>query len=162
MPSGEGATKGGAKSSFFRLSVRIPFLIVFAAVVAGLVTAVIAYYRAQDALHQSTQDRLMAVLEDRRESLSGYLSSIRADLATQSSSPFVQEALSTFAGAWVQLGDDPTTSLQQLYIDDNPHPIGERENLDAASDGSTYSDAHRHYHPWMRTFLRERDTTIFS
>jgi len=39
---------------------------------------------------------------------------------------------------------------------ENPHPTGQKENLDAADDDSTYSDVHALYHPWFRQFLRER------
>ncbi|MGH1477739.1 MAG: methyl-accepting chemotaxis protein, partial [Geminicoccales bacterium] len=37
-----------------------------------------------------------------------------------------------------------------------PHPTGQKENLDAAADGSAYSHFHADYHPWFREFLRER------
>jgi len=60
---------------------------------------------------------------------------------------------------------DPQSTLQRLYIEENPHPTGSKENLDAASDGSAYSQAHARYHPWLRQFLRERgyyDIFLFS
>ena len=46
--------------------------------------------------------------------------------------------------------------MQHLYIEENPHPTGQKENLVAASDGSAYSRIHAYYHPWFREFLRER------
>ncbi len=72
-------------------------------------------------------------------------------------SPYVQEALGDFSAAWQDLGGDRTAMLQRLYIDENPNPLGQKENLDAAADGSRYSGYHADYHPWFRQFLRERD-----
>jgi len=46
--------------------------------------------------------------------------------------------------------------LQDLYITNNSYPTGEKHKLDFARDGSRYSQAHRHYHPWFRKLLEER------
>lgn len=43
--------------------------------------------------------------------------------------------------------------LQQLYIVDNPNPVGEKHRYDNALDGSDYSNAHATYHPAIRSFL---------
>ena len=45
--------------------------------------------------------------------------------------------------------------LQSLYISENSHPIGAKEKLDAASDGSTYSETHKLYHPIIRNYLEK-------
>jgi methyl-accepting chemotaxis protein len=47
----------------------------------------------------------------------------------------------------------PTRTLQDLYIASNPCPTGSKQLLDAASDGSTYSQTHQQYHPLIRNFL---------
>jgi methyl-accepting chemotaxis protein len=50
---------------------------------------------------------------------------------------------------------DPTVlALQQAYIADNPHPLGEKENLDHAPDLSDYGRTHARYHPAIRQYLR--------
>lgn len=43
--------------------------------------------------------------------------------------------------------------LQQLYLADNPNPVGSKHILDAADDGSAYSETHAAYHPVFRDFL---------
>ena len=43
--------------------------------------------------------------------------------------------------------------LQESYISENPFELGSKHLLDAASDGSVYSSAHRRYHPVLRSFL---------
>jgi methyl-accepting chemotaxis protein len=51
--------------------------------------------------------------------------------------------------------EDITLALQGAYISDNPNPLGEKENFDAAEDDSTYASVHRRYHPIVRQYLRE-------
>ncbi len=45
--------------------------------------------------------------------------------------------------------------LQYQYIANNPNPLGEKENLDAAKDETTYSKLHAKHHPTIRSFLKE-------
>ena len=45
--------------------------------------------------------------------------------------------------------------LQYQYISNNPNPLGSKEELDAASDGTKYSQLHGEVHPIVRSYLRE-------
>ena len=51
--------------------------------------------------------------------------------------------------------DEDSIYLQYQYISNNINPLGEKENLDAASDGTTYSQLHGKYHPQVRSYLRK-------
>ncbi len=50
--------------------------------------------------------------------------------------------------------DPGSLRLQQLYISDNPHPTGMKQQLDSA-DKSLYSRLHENYHPVMRSYLEK-------
>ena len=43
--------------------------------------------------------------------------------------------------------------FQNLYISGNPNPLGSKELLNAASDGSEYSSFHAKYHPVFKEYL---------
>ena len=45
--------------------------------------------------------------------------------------------------------------MQYLYISTNPHEIGSKGLLDYADDGSSYSQAHKIYHPIIRSYLEK-------
>lgn len=47
--------------------------------------------------------------------------------------------------------DDDSAYAQLLYIRNNPNPIGSKARLDAAADGSAYSQAHAAFHPFFRS-----------
>ena len=48
-----------------------------------------------------------------------------------------------------------TRILQAHYIAANPHPVGAKDKLDDAGDGSRYSEHHRLYHPLIRRYLKK-------
>ncbi len=49
--------------------------------------------------------------------------------------------------------NETTLALQKTYIVDNPNPLGDKDNLDAAADGSDYSLHHSLHHPIFEEFL---------
>ena len=48
-----------------------------------------------------------------------------------------------------------TRILQDLYISSSPHPTGSKHQLNAAEDGSSYSNVHGLYHPIIRSYLEK-------
>ncbi|WP_422364981.1 methyl-accepting chemotaxis protein [Pelagibius sp.] len=138
------------------LSRKIPLVIVTAALVSALAIGLASYFKAADTISAEAERKLSALTEVRAAALSGYLATIRQDLRILAGSETTHHALAEFSAAWHQLGDDPERTLQQLYITDNPHPTGQKEELDRAPDNSSYSAIHGRHHPWFRQFLRER------
>lgn len=146
----------GKKGLSLSLMKKMPGFIAGAAAAAAITTAAVAYLQASWSLEQAVEEKLVAVLDRQREGLVAYLDGIRSDLRAQAHSPLVRDAVDRFKESWDALGTDPTKTLHTLYIDNNPHPVGEKLKLNAASDGSDYSATHGRYHPWFREFLEER------
>jgi methyl-accepting chemotaxis protein len=48
---------------------------------------------------------------------------------------------------------DTEVLLQYHYISKNSNPLGSKEGLDFANDGTNYSNLHKKYHPSIRKFL---------
>lgn len=140
----------------WKISVKIPVMIVAVGVIAVTLTGTFSYFSSKHAVEKEAGAKLTAVLEDRVAALSLWLRSIEGDLTVQSQNPLVLESLAAFKAGWNQLGADQGKTLQRLYITDNPHPTGQKEKLDAAQDGSAYSVAHAKYHPYLRSFLEDR------
>ncbi len=117
------------------------------------------------ALKEDVEALVQSVAESQHYALNIYLDSIKQDLASVATNPYTMHALLDFQESWYLIGDTPTQTLQNLYITDNPHPLGEKENLVDAGDKSEYSAAHASYHPWFRDFLRAKgyyDIFLFS
>ena len=134
----------------------IPTTIAFLAIIAAATAALSSYLIARDALNTGATDKLSAVVSARQSELDGYFRSIEQDLVLQASSPALRQSITIFDFAWSDLGGNAMATLHNLYINQNPHEPSERDMLDQASDGSTYSDIHKQYHPWLRQLRRER------
>ena len=55
--------------------------------------------------------------------------------------------------------DDDLDKIR-TYINNNPHPTGEKEKLDQGNSGSSYDDVHLRYHPLFRKILRSCSTDL--
>ena len=51
--------------------------------------------------------------------------------------------------------ENVTQLLQYLYISENPNLTGEKHRYDAAKDYTSYTAAHRRYHPIIRSYLEK-------
>ena len=68
----------------------------------------------------------------RREAMQRYLDTAEAELRFWSSTEELHAAQSYFRHRWQELvaaGGDPEARLRELYIEENPHPIGQRREL---------------------------------
>jgi len=145
-------------NSFNNISIakKLPAIIVAVGVFAIGLTGTIAYFNAAGDVTREAENTLRASVEARKSALEGYLKSISEDLTIMSENETIGVALNAFRDGYTAI-ENPQATLQRLYIEENPHPTGKKEELDAAQDGSAYSRTHAQYHPWFRRFLRQRD-----
>ncbi len=139
-----------------RISRKLPILLVGFSITACAITAIAAYLIAATELTTSAHAKLSALGEARKSTLTSYLHSIREDLSLIADSEMAHLALKELSPSFNEFGSHATTTLQNLYITKNPHPLHEKHRLDLAQDGSSYSEAHGHHHPWFRKLLEER------
>ncbi len=147
------------------MSQKLTTLVVGTGAIVGGALGVSNYNDAKQTLISNVDDNLKQIAHERKMTLERYLGSIEQDLRTVSSNPYTKNAVEDFTSAWNELGGNQKTTLQDIYINDNPHPLGQKENLDAGNDGSLYSEVHGEYHNWFRQFLRDRgyyDIFLFS
>src|SRR3569832_926663 len=85
----------------------------------------------------------------------------RARLAKYYTGDFMSEYQKRNTGRMVDMATtvanlpDLTMNLQYQYIAANPNPLGSKNILDRANDGSRYSELHALIHPYLRTALRQ-------
>ena len=134
--------------------------------------------KAVDNYFSSMEEQLKITAENRMtlEALEAFTTGFQKiesdDNLTESSIEDARKSLSTyytgeFSNEYMKQTENepPTTSflenlsdssayLQYLYIRKNENPLGSKELLNAADDGSSYSAAHSLYHPIFRNFLK--------
>ena len=144
------------KFNDMKISLKMPLLVVLSATILALGLGFLSYQSASSAAIKNGKAAIESVLENRKFALETYLHSIEEDIISVAANPFTYQAEKAFHDAWVELGDDVEKTLQDAYINNNPHPAGSKEKLDVADTGSVYDSVHATYHPWFRTFLQQR------
>jgi methyl-accepting chemotaxis protein len=120
----------------FTIARKLPLVIVAVALISAGTVGVANYFSAAATIRAEAESKLTALMEVRRAALTDYLDSIRQDLRILAGNETVRRAASDFSSAWQRLGPQAQSELQQLYISENPHPTGQKENLDRAPDDS--------------------------
>jgi len=139
-----------------KIAHQLPLLIVGAGLLVGLSLGFSTYFNAAASLENVEREKLLVALEGRNATLETYLTGLRQDLEIVASNVTTHWALAGFEEGWAEFEEDQTEKLQNLYIHDNQHPLGQKHQLDAADDDSIYSEIHALYHPWFRSVLEER------
>ena len=149
----------------FSISVKIPALILLCAMALAVSTGFSAFNIARNDSIAVIRDRLEETATTRAKALETYFETIREDLILLANSETAREALKDFSASWAALGSNQTETLQKQYIHDNPHPIGKKDELEAAPGDSAYSQHHRQHHPWFSRLQKMRgyyDVFLFN
>jgi len=153
------------KLASIRMSMKIPALVVAAAMTTAAVMGVSSFMAARTNSIAMIQQSMVAVATERQKALESYFNAIREDVLLIAGSDMARDAVRSFTASWRELGPNAEASLQRLYIDANPHPTGKKDELADAGDGSTYSRHHARLHPWFHRLQRERgyyDVFVFD
>jgi len=144
--------------SFLRLKIatKLPIIMVGLAVLAIVATGLIAAMESEGALEHSAKEEMRAVAAGRHHELHTYLRSMKNEAKILSDNETVIDALTAFEKGWAAIAGDPTKSLQKTYIQDNPHPKGQKDKLVDPGTGSEYARAHKKYHKWFRELQETR------
>ncbi len=140
-----------------RISKKIPIAIAMASIITGGLAAYFSIGTISTALHDMEVSAYGALVDARKNALTGYLRSIEEDVITLASSDQILTALDEYNAAWGSLDGDHTKYLQKYYISENPNPTGQKNALEYATDGSAYSAAHKRFHPWFNKFLIQKE-----
>jgi methyl-accepting chemotaxis protein len=140
-----------------RIAVKLPTLILGVALMTALGIATLTYFASRKSLLERGIYGLTSAAESRIETLTSELEGIRRELRTTAADPQTVQALIDLEAAWEAYHEvgDPEEHFAQLYVSGNPHPLGQRDRLESAADGSAYSMAHLRYHPALRALVTE-------
>lgn len=137
-----------------RLTLKLPLMVAGIAGAAALAVGAGAYVLSANALRESVEERLTTIAEIRAEGAVNLFDAYGRELVTIASTPLVIDAVTGFSTDFAALGPEAARVLQQAYIADNPHPVGQKDNLYDAADGSAWSAMHAKMHPWMHKSLK--------
>ena len=140
--------------SRMKISRKLPLIMIGLTALNVFAVTAVQEYLMYNATLENSEKELLSYQASKKGELENYLATIDNDIILMSTSDYTKAALRDFNEGWQALQGTGTQTLQNLYIDSNPNPLGQKEKLDAAQDGSLYSMVHAKYHPWMRKFLQ--------
>jgi methyl-accepting chemotaxis protein len=132
---------------------KLPLTVAGIAVLAAASAGLVGYVVSAQQSYQKSEKLLGGAADTKVKAVSAYFGSIESDIVELAASRHVLGALDRFTSAYDSV-PNATETLQRLYIDQNPNPLGQKEKLDVAGDGSAYSSVHADLHPWFRSLLR--------
>jgi methyl-accepting chemotaxis protein len=124
--------------------------------IAALGAGMLGSQIATERVLRAERELFAMLVRLRRAQLSAYFEASIEESRFWARNRIMRQALLEFTDAWRELGESASVELQLLYIDENPYPEGERDNLERAEDDSSYSEVHARYHYWLRSFLLHR------
>ena len=146
--------------SNMKLAKKLPLLITIPTVLFVTLSGGLQLWQAERILDQEHRAAYSSLVKERGEALTRWIEAIEKDVEALAQNVAIREAIVEFDTAWDTLAGQPGVNvgetLRSLYISDNPHPIGAKDELVDAGDGSAWSAAHDHHHVSMRTFQRAR------
>ena len=136
-----------------KIKFLIPLLLVSFSIVAASAVGSAAFFSSRKQLREDATSKLEALLTARKAALGEYLGGIAEDISLLGEGFALRNVLQEMSAAYELVGQD---TLQRLYTTENPNPVGSKEKLIDAQDGSLYTKLHAKYHPWLKRYVDER------
>ncbi len=128
------------------LSVKLPLVMAFLVAITILGLSIQSYLITKNEIKIQARYLLDSVAGVQAKRINTLLEEIDRDLKLQSQNPFVAQAIRDFTRSFAQI-PEPVAELQRIYIDENPHPLGEKDKLVKADTTLSYGRVHERYHP---------------
>lgn len=141
------------------IAVKLPVMILVLILVSNMINAWLSFIEARKALIESQNNKLIALNASRESALTDYLRAIEVDLKISAQADAIQLLMAEYTKGFRDIaatGVNPTEYLQKLYITDNQNPVGQKDNLETANDGSYWSKIHGDAHGDIRYQLKQR------
>ncbi len=131
-----------------RISTKLPLLVATLCLLASASVALLGYYDLQRNILDNQRKTYELLAEERIAALDTWLGKVTDDVANLGNDPTVISAVNSFSASHNLMID--TAGLQAAYITNNPHPAGEKELLDQATESLPYHFQHGSFHPFFR------------
>jgi len=140
-----------------KISKKLPLImVILTAINVFAVTSIQGYLIYKETIEMRSHE-IELYQKAVKSSLETYLEGVRDDLLLRAKTVTTLRALRDFQTAWSVIPENHVQKLQAAYIHENPNPLGQKDALDYAEDGSVYSTVHKRVHPWMRDLLKAKD-----
>lgn len=135
---------------------KMPIQIALPTILITLAASAIGFWQATTALEHQRDAAYDYLIYAKIERLEAWLESVDDDVKILSQSKDVIEGIEAFSAAWDSISSAPQQYLTKAYVSSNPHPVGSKDALNDAGDGSAWSSEHASFHAGFRTVQQDR------
>ncbi|KIC07993.1 chemotaxis protein [Leisingera sp. ANG-M1] len=139
-----------------KLAYKLPLFVVGFVVLVTAILVTISTISFQRSAADNAQDQLRSMVADRKLSVQTLLDGIHADVQTLAAVPSSATAIEWLTMTWNDLDGNPGQVLRQAYIDNNPHPLGQKHLLARGEGDSPYHMHHESFHPAYKTLIESK------
>ena len=136
------------------ISQKLTALVACAALGAGACVGAGVSAVVQKIIYTETERVLQEKAATSVQLISTYLYNIEQDLIQTATAPMTATILEEFNAGFNGVYGNATELLKEAYITNNPNPVGKKDKMNDAGDGSYYSQVHAQYHKY---FLEQKD-----
>lgn len=139
---------------FKGLSLRLIISYILLGLVPLFIVMSIGYATAKKSIDTNLANNLTAVSQLKGIEIQEYFDHLHLSIENMAYNPNTRSAIIDFNTAWDSLLNTTSAEslLQELYITNNPNPVGSKQLLNDAKDGSNYSEVHANEHPYFRKY----------
>ena len=137
-----------------RLVHKLPAAFVILSIVSSFVIGALAYFAMRGTMEELARDKMIAAANSMASDIERTLDVYRSDTLAIGNDYGVVNATMAFSDAYDAFGKsriDPAERVISLYGKGSSLPLGRRQELHDAGDGSPYSSLHSKWHSWFDT-----------
>ncbi len=139
------------------ISFKLPVVIALPAILLMVSAGSVVTYRAVDEFGEERKTAYETLLRERSNALETWLEDVASEVGALALNGSVALGLKDFGRGWMPVeGEEPGDYLRRLYITENPHPVGQKDELLAAGDKSVWTLRHKNHHEGFRAYQRAR------
>ncbi len=142
------------------VSLKLSLLVSIAAITSVTLVATFATLSSRSAFLASANKQMVAAQESLSRQLVAQMSSYSDEISFFAETASVKDALVQFTQNYADLDaqtGDARATLQRLYASGSQYPLGERQFLFNANDGSAYSATHEAWHGYFDLIVERSD-----
>jgi methyl-accepting chemotaxis protein len=138
------------------LKYKLPGMIVGFCLVSTLSVLTLGYLKIRDVSVADVKMEFELAGETRRGYVLEWFAQLKQDAVILAGNPWTADAIIRLGTAFSGIPANPTSTLQEVYITKNPHPVGERQKLVKVEGPLSYFRQHSVFHPNFATFGSEK------
>ncbi len=138
------------------LKYKLPGIIVGCCLATALAIMLVGDWTMRNTVLATAKTQFELVGMTKRDRMVEWISRLQQDALILGSNPSTADAIVRLGSAFNGIPDGATTTLQKVYITENPHPAGERQKLVTVEGPFSYFRQHSVYHPTFDTFRAQK------